>query len=66
MNFPKKGYTYWDFGSVVDCMFETAEKMLDLLKGLSEKVHIFRCCGFTKALLCIDVMSPLHRIELLV
>ena len=36
------------------------------IKGLSEKVHIIRCCGFTKALLCIAVMPPLHRSELLV
>ena len=36
------------------------------VKGLVGKVHIFRRSGFTKTLLCIPVMSPLHSSELLV
>jgi hypothetical protein len=36
------------------------------LRGLVGKVHIFRRSGFTKTLLCIPVMSPLHSSELLV
>ena len=49
------------------CVFPTriVRPLIDL-RGLSEKVHIFRRFGFTKALLCIPVMSPLHRSELLV
>ena len=36
------------------------------VRGLVGKVHIFRRSGFTKTLLCIPVMSPLHSSELLV
>jgi hypothetical protein len=36
------------------------------VKGEDFLVHRFRRCGFTKALMCIAVMSPLHRSELLV
>jgi hypothetical protein len=44
----------------------TAAPVRGCVRGLNEKVHRFRRCGFTKALLCIAVMSPLARSELLV
>jgi hypothetical protein len=39
---------------------------LSTVRGLNEIVHIFRRCGFTKALLCKAAMYPLQRSELLV
>ena len=45
---------------------KVARTALGCIRGPDEIVHIFRRCGFTKALLCIPVMSPLHRSELLV